>query len=46
MEPFNYHHLHQFWTVVREGGVTRASEKLNVSQPTDDNAARLLGLSS
>jgi len=34
MEPFNYHHLHQFWTVVREGGVTRASEKLHVSQPT------------
>ena len=34
MEPFNYHHLHQFWTVVREGGVTRASERLNVSQPT------------
>jgi LysR family transcriptional activator of nhaA len=34
VEPFNYHHLHQFWTVVREGGVTRASEKLNVSQPT------------
>jgi LysR family transcriptional activator of nhaA len=34
VEPFNFHHLHQFWTVVREGGVTRASEKLNVSQPT------------
>jgi LysR family transcriptional activator of nhaA len=34
VEPFNYHHLHQFWTVVREGGVTRASEKLHVSQPT------------
>ncbi len=34
MEPFNYHHLHQFWTVVREGGVTRASERLHVSQPT------------
>jgi LysR family transcriptional activator of nhaA len=34
LEPFNYHHLHQFWMVVREGGVTRASEKLNVSQPT------------
>jgi LysR family transcriptional activator of nhaA len=30
----NYHHLFHFWTVVREGGVTRASEKLNVSQPT------------
>jgi LysR family transcriptional activator of nhaA len=34
VEPLNYHHLYQFWTVVREGGVTRASEKLNVSQPT------------
>lgn len=34
VEPFNYHHLHQFWTVVREGGVTRAAEKLHVSQPT------------
>jgi LysR family transcriptional activator of nhaA len=34
VEPFNYHHLHQFWMVVREGGVMRASEKMNVSQPT------------
>ena len=30
----NHHHLRAFWTVVREGGVTRASEKLYVSQPT------------
>lgn len=30
----NYHHLHYFWTVVREGGVTRAAEALEVSQPT------------
>lgn len=34
MEWLNYHHLRYFWAVVREGGVTRASEKLNVSQPT------------
>jgi len=30
----NHYHLFHFWTVVREGGVTRASEKLHVSQPT------------
>ena len=34
METLNHHHLFHFWTVVREGGVTRASEKLHVSQPT------------
>jgi LysR family transcriptional regulator, transcriptional activator of nhaA len=34
VETLNHHHLFHFWTVVREGGVTRASEKLNVSQPT------------
>lgn len=34
MEWLNYHHLRYFWAVVRDGGVTRASEKLNVSQPT------------
>jgi LysR family transcriptional activator of nhaA len=31
---FNYHHLFYFWTVAREGGVTAASRKLSVSQPT------------
>ena len=30
----NYHHLFYFWTVVREGGVSRAAEKLRLSQPT------------
>ena len=30
----NYHHLHYFWAVAREGGVTRASRKLRVAQPT------------
>lgn len=29
----NYHHLLYFWTVVREGGISRAAEKLRVSQP-------------
>jgi LysR family transcriptional activator of nhaA len=33
MEWLNYHHLRYFWAAAREGSVTRASEKLNVSQP-------------
>ena len=31
MSLLNYHHLLYFWTVVREGGVTRASERLHTS---------------
>jgi LysR family transcriptional activator of nhaA len=42
MASLNYHHLFHFWTVVREGGVTRASEKLNVSQPTVSGQLREL----
>jgi LysR family transcriptional activator of nhaA len=34
MEELNYQHLERFWAAVREGGVTRASRKLRVSQPT------------
>lgn len=34
MEWLNYHHLRYFWAVAREGGVTRASRALNISQPT------------
>lgn len=34
MDELNYHHLRHFWAVAREGGVTRAAEKLHVSQPT------------
>ena len=33
MEWLNYHHLRYFWAAAREGSVTRASEKLRVSQP-------------
>src|SRR5512143_483151 len=34
MEWLNYHHLLYFWTVVREGSVSRAAEKLRLAQPT------------
>jgi len=30
----NYQHLYYFWTVAREGSVTRACEKLHLAQPT------------
>ena len=33
LHDMNYHHLRYFWAVVREGGITRASERLHVSQP-------------
>jgi len=34
MQRINYHHLYYFWTVVNEGGIARASEKLHLTQPT------------
>lgn len=34
MEFLNYHHLRYFWMVAKEGGLSRAAKKLNVSQPT------------
>lgn len=34
MDRLNYQHLFYFWNVVREGSVTRASEKLRLAQPT------------
>jgi LysR family transcriptional activator of nhaA len=42
MELINHHHLYHFWTVVQEGGVTRASEKLHISQPTISGQLREL----
>lgn len=32
MARLNYNHLHYFWAVARDGNLTRAAEKLNVSQ--------------
>lgn len=34
MNWLNYHHLYYFWMVAREGSITRACEKLHLSQPT------------
>ena len=34
MEWLNYHHLLYFWTVAKEGSVTRAAETLHLAQPT------------
>jgi len=33
-ERLNYQHLYYFWCVAKEGGITRASEKLHLAQPT------------
>jgi LysR family transcriptional activator of nhaA len=42
METLNYQHLERFWAVVREGGVTRASQRMHVSQPTVSAQVRRL----
>lgn len=42
MDWLNYHHLLYFWTVAREGGLRKASEKLRVSQPSISAQVRAL----
>jgi LysR family transcriptional activator of nhaA len=42
MDWLNYHHLLYFWTVAREGSVTRAAERLRLSQPTVSAQVRRL----
>jgi LysR family transcriptional activator of nhaA len=42
MDTFNYHHLFYFWTVAREGGVSKAAAKLRLSQPTISAQVKLL----
>jgi LysR family transcriptional activator of nhaA len=42
MEWLNYHHLLYFYTVAREGSVTRAAQKLHLAQPTLSGQIRKL----
>jgi LysR family transcriptional activator of nhaA len=42
LEWLNYHHLLYFWTVAREGGISKAAAKLRLSQPTISAQVRML----
>ncbi len=42
MDWLNYHHLMYFWTMAREGSVSKAAEKLHLSQPTISGQLRQL----
>ncbi|MEW6321842.1 MAG: transcriptional activator NhaR [Acidobacteriota bacterium] len=42
MEWLNYHHLLYFWTVAREGSVSRAARQLRLAQPTVSGQLRAL----
>jgi LysR family transcriptional activator of nhaA len=42
MDWLNFHHLRYFWTVARKGGVRKAAEELNVSQPSISAQLKLL----
>lgn len=38
----NYHHLHYFWIVAREGSIAKACKRLHVTQPTISGQMRAL----
>lgn len=42
MAALNYRHLHYFWVVAKEGGVTRAARKLGVAAQTISGQVALL----
>jgi len=42
MADLNYKHLHYFWVVAKEGGVTRAADKLGVAAQTISGQLSLL----
>ncbi len=42
MEWLNYHHLLYFWTVAKEGSVSKAADALHIAQPTVSAQVRSL----
>ena len=42
MDWLNYHHLLYFWTVAKEGTISRACKKLYVAQPTISGQIKML----
>lgn len=42
MDWLNYHHLHYFWVVAREGSIVAATRVLNLTQPTISAQIRML----
>lgn len=42
VEWLNYHHLLYFWSVAKEGSITRACKKLHLAQPTISGQLRVL----
>lgn len=42
MEWLNYHHLHYFWVVAKQGSIARAVDELRLAQPTISGQLKLL----
>jgi len=42
MASLNYHHLRHFWAIAREGGLTRAAERLRIAQSALSTQLRAL----
>jgi LysR family transcriptional activator of nhaA len=42
MDWLNYHHLLYFWTVAKEGSISKASQELRLAQPTISGQIRAL----
>lgn len=42
-QSFNYRHLYYFWVVAKEGGLTRAAERLDMAVQTFSAQVRELG---